>query len=116
MSLIDELFDIEREAYRTSPIHALDARIKLILCLLGLLVTVLLPYGTAELFAFVVIYLLFWGLYILSGSSLRYYLVRLLLIMPFGLFFIILQPFFPNPYYDVYHIAVTLPFGIHMSW
>ena len=116
MSLIDELFDIEREAYRTSPIHALDARIKLILCLLGLLVTVLLPYGTAELFAFVVIYLLFWGLYILSGSSLRYYLVRLLLIMPFGLFFIILQPFFPNPYYDVYHIAVTLPFGIHMYW
>jgi cobalt/nickel transport system permease protein len=105
MSLIDELFDIEREAYRKSPIHSLDARIKLILCLLGLLVTVLLPYGTAELFAFLVIYMLFWGLYILSGSSLRYYLVRLLLIMPFGLFFIVLQPFFPNPYYEVYHVC-----------
>ena len=67
MSLIDELFDIEREAYRRSPIHALDARIKLILCLLGLVVTVLLPYGTAELFAFLVIYMPFWGLYVLSG-------------------------------------------------
>ncbi|MDV0444294.1 cobalt ECF transporter T component CbiQ [Methanorbis rubei] len=116
MSLIDELFDIEREAYRKSPIHSLDARIKLILCLLGLLVTVLLPYGTAELFAFVVVYMLFWGLYILSGSSFRYYLIRLMLIMPFGLFFIILQPFFPNPYYDVYHVAVALPFGINMYW
>lgn len=116
MSLIDELFDIEREAYRTSPMHSLDSRVKLILCLLGLLVTVLLPYGKAELFAFVVIYMLFWGLYLLSGSSLRYYLVRLLLIMPFGLFFIILQPFFPNPYYEVYHVAATLPFGIQMYW
>ncbi len=116
MSLIDELFDIEREAYHRSPIHSLDARIKLILCLLGLLVTVLLPYGTPELFAFIVIYLLFWGLYILSGARIRYYLVRLLLIMPFGLFFILLQPFFPNPYYDVYHVAVTLPFGIPMYW
>lgn len=116
MSLIDELFDIEREAYRRSPIHALDARIKLILCLLGLVVTVLLPYGTAELFAFLVIYMLFWGLYVLSGSSLRYYLVRLLLIMRFGLFFIVLQPFFPNPYYEVYHVAATLPFGVQMYW
>lgn len=116
MSLIDELFDIEREAYRPSPLHALDARIKLILCLLGLLVTVLLPYGTAELFAFLIIYLLFWGLYLLSGASIRYYLLRLLLIMPFGLFFIILQPFLPNPYYDLYHIAATLPFGITMYW
>jgi len=116
MSLIDELFDIEQEAYRRSPIHALDARIKLILCLLGLVITVLLPYGTAELFAFLVIYLLFLGLYVLSGSSLRYYLMRLLLIMPFGLFFIILQPFFPNPYDEVYHVAATLPFGAQMYW
>lgn len=116
MSLIDELFDIEREAYRKSPLHALDARIKLVICLPGLLVTVLLPYGSAELFAFLIIYLLFWGLYLLSGASIRYYFLRLLLIMPFGLFFIILQPFFPNPYYEIYHIAVTLPFGINMYW
>jgi cobalt/nickel transport system permease protein len=116
MSLIDELFDIEREAYRKSPIHVLDPRIKLIICLLGLLMTVILPYGTAELGAFLVIYMLFWGLYLLSGTSIRYYLLRLLLIMPFGLFFIILQPFLPNPYYDVYHVATMLPFGIKIYW
>lgn len=116
MSLIDELFEIEREAERKSPIHTLDARIKLILCLLGLGVTVLLPHGTAEPFAFLVIYILFWTLYIVSGSSLRYYLVRLLLIMPFGLFFIVLQPFYPNPYFEVYHVVATLPFEIKMYW
>ncbi|MDD2471253.1 MAG: hypothetical protein PHY67_05335, partial [Methanocorpusculum sp.] len=64
MTLIDELFDIEREAYRKSPVHAMDARVKLILCLLALLVTVLLPYvriddqiiAWPQIFAFVVIY------------------------------------------------------------
>lgn len=116
MSLIDELFDIERESYKKSPIHSLDARVKMILCLLGLLVTVLIPYGAAEPFALIVIFLLFAVLYLLSGAPLRYYIVRLLLIMPFGLFFIILQPFFPNPYYDVYHILVTFPLGIHIYW
>jgi cobalt/nickel transport system permease protein len=116
MSLIDELFDIEREAYRKSPVHSLDARVKLILCLFGLLVTILLPYGKVEPVAFTIIYLLFWGLYLLSGSSIRYYLIRLILIMPFGLFFILLQPFISNPYYAVYHAAVVLPFGITMYW
>ena len=124
MTLIDELFDIEREAYRKSPVHSMDARVKLILCILALLVTVLLPYvriddqiiAWPQIFAFIVIYMLFWGLYFLSGASVRYYFVRLLLIMPFGLFFIILQPFFGNPYYDVYHVMFSFPFGITMYW
>lgn len=122
MTLIDELFDIEREAYKKSPIHSLDARVKMILCLLGLLVTVLLPYtrigesviAWPQIFAFAIIYMLFIGLYIMSGASIRYYLVRLCLIMPFGLFFIILQPFFFNPYYDGYHILFTFPFGVNV--
>jgi len=124
MTLIDELFDIEREAYRKSPVHSIDSRVKLILCLMGLLVTVLLPYvriGTQiiawpQVFAFVVIYMLFWALYFLSGASIRYYFVRLVLIMPFGLFFIILQPFFGNPYYDAYHVMFSFPFGVTMYW
>ncbi|MDD3046920.1 MAG: cobalt ECF transporter T component CbiQ [Methanocorpusculum sp.] len=124
MTLIDELFDIEHEAYRKSPVHSLDSRVKLILCLLGLLVTVLLPYVRIGdqiipwplVFAFAVIYLLFAGLYLLSGASVRYYIVRLVLIMPFGLFFILLQPFFANPYYDVYHVIFSLPFGVNIYW
>ncbi|HJJ50730.1 MAG TPA: cobalt ECF transporter T component CbiQ [Methanocorpusculum sp.] len=124
MTLIDELFDIEHEAYRKSPIHSMDSRVKLILCLLGLLITVVLPYirigdqiiAWPQLFALIVIYVLFCGLYLLSGASIRYYLVRLMLIMPFGLFFILLQPFFGNPYYDLYHVLFSFPFGITMYW
>ncbi|HJJ29372.1 MAG TPA: cobalt ECF transporter T component CbiQ [Methanocorpusculum sp.] len=124
MTLIDELFDIEHEAYRKSPIHSMDSRVKLILCLLGLLITVVLPYirigdqiiAWPQLFALIVIYVLFCGLYLLSGASIRYYLVRLMLITPFGLFFILLQPFFGNPYYDLYHVLFSFPFGITMYW
>lgn len=120
MTLIDELFDIERQSYNSSPIHSLDARVKLIVCLIGLLATVLLPYQLvgssvipwAELISLAVIYMLFWMLYFLSGTPLRYYFVRLVILIPFGMFFILLQPFFGNPYYDVYHVLVSLPFGI----
>lgn len=124
MTLADELFDIEHEAYRKSPVHILDARIKLILCLAGLLVTVFLPFNVSadgiipwtQIFGLAALYLLFWVLYFLSGASIRYYLIRLLILIPFGIFIIILQPFFFNPYYDAYHVIVSLPFGINIYW
>jgi len=123
MTLVDELFNIEREAYRKSPIHILDARIKLIFCIVCLLVTVFLPYQVDDgiipwtlFFGLASIYLLFWALYLLSGASIRYYLLRLLVLLPFGIFILILQPFFFNPYYDAYHILVSLPLGINIYW
>ncbi|HJJ47639.1 MAG TPA: cobalt ECF transporter T component CbiQ [Methanocorpusculum sp.] len=116
MTLIDELFDIEREAYKKSTVHALDARVKLVLCLAGLLATVLLPFTGSDagivpwkqIFAFAVIFLLFIALYVMSGASLRYYLVRMVVILPLALFFIILQPFFTNPYFTVYHVLFSI--------
>lgn len=121
MTLIDELFDIEREAYKKSPIHSLDARVKIILCICGLLAAVILPYNLngsiipwSMLFALIIVYMLFACLYVLSKASLRFYLIRLCVIMPFGLFFIILQPFFFNQYYDGYHILATLPLGVNV--
>jgi len=123
MTLIDELFNIEREAYRKSPVHIIDSRIKLIFCLACLLVAVFLPYDASDgiipwklFFGLATLYILFWALYLLSGASIRYYLVRLLFLLPFGIFIIILQPFFFNPYYDAYHIIVSLPFGINIYW
>jgi len=123
MTIVDELFDIEREAYRQSPIHILDSRIKLIFCLACLLATVFLPYQTGDgiipwtlFFGLASLYLLFWVLYFLSGSSIRYYIVRILVLLPFGIFILILQPFFFNPYYNAYHILVSFPFGINIYW
>lgn len=121
MTLIDELFDIEREAYKKSAVHSLDARVKLVLCLAGLLVTVLLPFTGSDagilpweqIIGFAVLYVLFLALYIMSGASLRYYLVRLAVILPLALFFIILQPFFTNPYFSGYHVLFQV-FGIQV--
>ena len=115
MTLIDELFDIEHEAYRKSPVHSLDARVKLILCLAGLLATVLLPFTGSDasvipweqFIGYGVLYLLFLALYIMSGASFRYYLLRLAVILPLALFFIILQPFFTNPYFTGYHVLFS---------
>lgn len=123
MTLIDELFNIEREAGKTSPIHSLDSRIKIIFCICGLFAAVFLPYSisageliswkqTAGLLA---VFLLFIAVYVISGASLKYYLLRLCLILPFGIFIIILQPFFFNPYYQSYHIIFTV-FGISAYW
>ena len=116
MSLIDELFSIEREAGKDSIVHALDARIKLIFCLCGLLVAVFVPYSLHDgnmipwnmWISLIVIYLLCLMLYFLSKASIKYYLTRLCLILPFGIFVVIFQPFFFNPYYDVYHIFFTI--------
>lgn len=123
MTLIDDLFNIEREAAKTSPIHSMDSRIKLIACLCGLFAAVFLPYTIAsgELISWkqtaglAAVFLLFVALYFLSGASWKYYLIRLCLIIPFGIFIIILQPFFFNPYYDTYHIMFSI-FGIHAYW
>lgn len=123
MTLIDELFSIEREAAKTSPIHSMDSRIKLIFCLCGLFAAVFMPYAVSpgELISWkqtaglAAVFLLFIALYFLSGASWKYYLMRLCLIVPFGIFIIILQPFFFNPYYDSYHIIFTV-FGISAYW
>ncbi|HJJ29322.1 MAG TPA: cobalt ECF transporter T component CbiQ [Methanocorpusculum sp.] len=118
MTLIDELFDIEREACKKSAVHALDARVKLILCLAGLLAAVLLPFTGSDagivpwtqIFGFAVVFLLFIALYVMSGASFRYYLVRMAVILPLALFFIILQPFFTNPYFSSYHVLFSVGF------
>ncbi len=116
MTLIDELFSIEQKAGKKSPVHGIDARIKLISCVCGLLVAVFVPYTVkaGELIpwnmwiSLIVIFLLFATLYLLSGSALKYYFTRLCLILPFGILVIVLQPFFFNPYYDAYHIIISI--------
>ncbi|HJJ54457.1 MAG TPA: energy-coupling factor transporter transmembrane component T [Methanocorpusculum sp.] len=123
MTLIDELFSIEREAGKNSPIHDMDARIKLIICICGLLGAVFMPYtGTSQslipwetAIALLALFVLFTTIYLLSGATLRYYLLRLCLILPFGILVIVLQPFFFNPYYDVYHAIFTLG-PVSMYW
>lgn len=112
--MIDDLYSIEKSAYRDSVIHRLDARVKLLVALAGIVAIVAMPYSTkiyelgAVLFAF---FLVLWACSRLSPAV---YLRRLALILPFGIFLIGFQVFVKNPYYEVFHPVTTLPFGIEI--
>ncbi|KUK61505.1 MAG: Cobalt ABC transporter, inner membrane subunit CbiQ [Methanoculleus marisnigri] len=112
--MIDDLYFIEKYAYRESVVHRLDARIKLLIALAAIVAIVALPYSTkvyelgAVLAALVVV------LWVASRLPPTVYLRRLALILPFGIFLIGFQVFVKNPYYDVFHTIATLPFGIEV--
>jgi len=112
--MIDDLYFIEKHAYKTSIIHRLDARVKLLVTLAAIVAIIAMPYSTkvyelgAVLFALVVV------LWACSRLSPAVYIRRLALIMPFGIFLIGFQIFVKNPYYDVFHPIAALPFGIEV--
>ena len=110
--MIDDLYFIEESAYRNSVIHRLDARVKLLVALAGIITIVAMPYSMkiyklgAILFAFSLV------LWAFSRLSPAVYLRRLALILPFGIFIIAFQVFVKNPYYEVFHPIAVLPLGI----
>jgi len=112
--MIDDLYFIEKHAYKTSIIHRLDARVKLLVTLAAIVAIIAMPYSTkvyelgAVLFALVVV------LWACSRLSPAVYIRRLALIMPFGIFLIGFQIFVKNPYYDVFHPIAALPFWIEV--
>jgi cobalt/nickel transport system permease protein len=110
--MIEELFDIERYAYRDSIIHRLDARVKIVVVFAAIIAMVSVPYS-AMVFTVGALFLLFfavlWGLTVLSP---RIYLKRALLIVPLWGVVILFQIFLKNPYYTEFHALVVLPFGI----
>lgn len=110
--MIEDLFLIEKDSLKTSPIHALDARAKLVVTIIVILVTVALPYSRASVpvcIAFFLLFALLWGL---SRLHPVHYLRRLIAILPFGIFLIFFQIFFKNRFYSEFHTICTLPLGI----
>ncbi|MGB9175826.1 MAG: cobalt ECF transporter T component CbiQ [Methanoregula sp.] len=112
--MIEELFYIEKSAYRDSFVHQLDARVKILGMFAIIIAIVAVPYSplvfTIGLFflAFIV------ALWAFSGLPWPVYAKRLCMVLPFGLFIIIFQIFFTNRYYSVFHVIADLPFGIHI--
>ncbi len=112
--MIDDLYAIEKSAYSDSIIHRLDARVKILVVLAGIVTIVAVPYSVkiyelgAVLFAFLLV------LWATSRLSPIVYLRRLALILPFGIFIILFQIFVKNPYYRDFHPITTLPFGIEI--
>ena len=98
---------IEQETLKDSFIHNLDARIKFILVLMIIVYSV---YTVNFLTLFLLeIYVLL--LAIVSKISLRYYFKRILLILPFGGFIAVFQPFIKPGI-----VLLTLPLGITVSY
>lgn len=110
--MIEHLATIERDAQGTSRIHQLDARVKIIITFAAIISMVAMPYSTAVYPLALCWFALFAVWWTLSGLSLRVFFWRYLMTLPFGLFIIIFQIFFENPYYDVFTPIVTFPFGI----
>jgi len=98
---------IEQESWKDSAIHRLDGRIKLILTILIIVYAV---YTTDFLVLLLLeIYLII--LLLFSKVSIRYFIKRVLIILPFGGFIAIFQPFI-KPGMVIY----TLPLGLTMSY
>jgi cobalt/nickel transport system permease protein len=107
--MIEELGSIEWDASRRSFVHDLDARVKIIIVFLMIILVVGYPL-TSGVFhmavPFAAIIIIFWYL---SKLPVRTYLVRLLATLPFGFFIIFFQIFFKNPRVATSTI-VPLPF------
>ncbi|MEG3224145.1 MAG: cobalt ECF transporter T component CbiQ [Methanobacteriales archaeon Met13] len=102
-----DLMSIERESGRKSLLHGLDGRIKIIATMLLIAYAV---YSTDIRILFVIeVYLLI--LILISKISIGYAFKRIVLIIPFGGFVAILQPFIrPGD------IIYTLPIGIDVTY
>jgi cobalt/nickel transport system permease protein len=112
------LTDIERESYKNSPIHRLDPRVKLLFALAVILYAVSLPRIHEEniirLLA-IEAYLLL--LVLIAGLDLRYFILRILAILPFGLGIILIQPFLKPSFVENYTpYPLDLPLGLSITY
>lgn len=101
------LNSIEQETLKNSIIHKLDGRIKLILAFIIIIYSV---YTTDIKVLFLLeIYLIL--ILLFSKVSIYYFVKRVLMILPFGGFIAIFQPFIKEGL-----ILYTLPFGLSISY
>ena len=112
--MIEELFYIEKAAYRESFIHKLDARVKILGMFAIIISMVAIPYSTLVLSIGIIFFAFLTVLWTLAGLPWLIYAKRLLMVLPFGFFIIVFQIFFTNRYYPVFHVIANLPFGIHI--
>lgn len=112
--MIEELFQIERDAYKDSPIHRLDARVKIVLAFAAIIALVAVPYSPMIYSVGAVFFLFFCVLWGLTRLSPVVYAKRLLAIVPLWGIIIFFQIFLKNRYYTTYDVVMSLPFGINI--
>jgi len=110
--MIEDLFFIEKQAYRDSFIHRLDARVKIIIAFAVIIAIVAVPYSVMVYTIgaiFFVFFLFLWGA---SKLPVSVFCKRLIAILPIGGIIILFQIFFKNRYYTDYHVLWSLSLGI----
>ncbi|MDD1696364.1 MAG: cobalt transporter, partial [Methanoregula sp.] len=110
--MIEDLFSIEKQAYRNSFMHRLDARVKIILTFAVIIAIVAVPYSIMVFTVGSVFFLFFLALWLVSELPLSVYVKRLSIIVPLWGIIILFQIFLKNKYYTEYHILYSLPLGI----
>jgi len=112
------LTDIERESYKSSPIHQLDPRVKLLFVLAIIVYVVSLPRvhekNLIRLLA-IEVYLLL--LVLVAGLDLKYFTLRILAILPFGFGIALIQPFLRPSFVENYTpYPLDLPLGLSITY
>ncbi len=110
--MIEEIFQIEKHAYKDSYIHRLDARVKIVLAFAVIIAIVSVPYSIMVYTVGAIFFGFFLFLWALTQLSPRVYLQRLIEIVPLWGIVIFFQIFLKNKYYTDYHAVLTFPFGI----
>jgi len=112
--MIEELFLIEKDAYKDSPVHRLDARVKITIAFAAIIALVAVPYSPM-IYSVGAIFFLFFGLlWACTRLSPVVYARRALAIIPLWGVIIFFQIFLKNKYYTTYDVVMSLPFGINI--
>lgn len=112
------LTDIEREAYKDSPVHRLDGRAKILATIAIIVFAVSLPRMDETNFmklAILEIYLI--SLMAIARLNPLYTIMRFLSILPFGLAIVLIQPFVRQPFIESFTVyPIDLPLGITLTY
>jgi len=112
--MIEELFLIEKDAYKDSPVHRLDARVKIVIAFAAIIALVAVPYSTMIYSVGALFFLFFCLLWACTRLSPVIYARRALAIIPLWGVIIFFQIFLKNRYYTTYDVVMSLPLGINI--
>ncbi len=112
--MIEEIFQIERDAYKNSVIHRIDARVKIAITFAAIIALVAVPYSTMIYTVGIIFFAFFFLLWCCTRLSPIVYVKRLISIVPLWGVIIFFQIFLKNKYYTDYHVLMSLPLGINI--
>jgi cobalt/nickel transport system permease protein len=112
--MIEDLFLIERDAYKDSAIHRIDARVKIAIVFAAIIALVAVPYSIMVYTVGAIFFCFFVVLWVCTRLPFFTYLRRIWAIVPLWGIIIFFQIFLKNRYYTTYDVVMSLPFGINI--